>query len=140
MAAAAIDADTDGSTPWVDGLTIGAVLRATARRYPDDDAVVFPALGYRRSWKDLDAEVDQVAEALLAAGYRRGVDDRQKQLGLTRAQSPPPCAIRQCRSPARLDQTTAPCQPRKSLCRVRFSLFSKCLAASQFLASRAETA
>jgi len=72
MAAAAIDADTDGSTPWVDGLTIGAVLRATARRYPDDDAVVFPALGYRRSWKDLDAEVDQVAEALLAAGYRRG--------------------------------------------------------------------
>ncbi len=50
----------DGSNqaaPWVDGLTLDQVLRATAARRPDADAVVFPALGLRWSWRDFDAEV-----------------------------------------------------------------------------------
>src|SRR5262249_32178301 len=46
--------DRDDATPWVDGQTVGGVLRATAARHPDRDAVVFPALGVRRSWAELD--------------------------------------------------------------------------------------
>jgi len=57
---------------WVDGLTIGQVLRQTALRYPDQDALVFTNLGYRISWRELDQKVDQVAKGLLASGFRRG--------------------------------------------------------------------
>lgn len=62
----------DEAPPWVDGLTIGEVLRRTARSHPDRDAVVFPALGVRRSWADLDRRVDRVAEALVALGVGKG--------------------------------------------------------------------
>ncbi|MFM7520850.1 MAG: AMP-binding protein [Planctomycetota bacterium] len=61
-----------GNAPWVDGLSIGAVLRATAACHPDATAVVFCATGWRRTWREFDAEVDSVAAALLAAGFRRG--------------------------------------------------------------------
>jgi fatty-acyl-CoA synthase len=63
----------DGHTPpWVDGQTIGSVLRETAHRYSNQDAVVFTQLGWRVTWKQLDTQVDRVARALLAAGFRRG--------------------------------------------------------------------
>lgn len=58
--------------PWVEGLTIGQVLRETAERYPENDAVVFCQSGVRRTWSELDAEVDRVARALLALGFRPG--------------------------------------------------------------------
>jgi fatty-acyl-CoA synthase len=58
--------------PWVDGLTVGQVLRRTAERYPDRDAVVFPALGVRWSWAELDRRVDRVAEGLIARGVQPG--------------------------------------------------------------------
>lgn len=57
---------------WVDELSIGQVLRTTASRYPDHDACVFCELGYRRTWQQLDAEVDEVARGLLSLGFRRG--------------------------------------------------------------------
>ena len=38
------------TVPWVDGLSVDAVLQATAERFPDRDAVVFPAAGLRWSW------------------------------------------------------------------------------------------
>src|SRR5262249_2519265 len=62
----------DDATPWGEGETAGSVLRATARRHPWHDAVVFPALGLRWSWSELDRRVDQVASGLLWAGVRPG--------------------------------------------------------------------
>lgn len=64
--------DLDFEKPWVDGLTIGKVLRITAQKYPDKTAVVFSANSWRRTWKELDHEVDQVSKALLANGIGRG--------------------------------------------------------------------
>ncbi len=59
-------------TPWVDGLTIGEVLRRTAREFPQNDAYVFVQIGVRKSWAEVDAEVDRVARALLALGLKPG--------------------------------------------------------------------
>jgi fatty-acyl-CoA synthase len=62
-----------GSTPpWVEGLTIGQALRETARRHPDGDAYVFCQLAERRTWAEVDREVDAVARALLALGFGPG--------------------------------------------------------------------
>jgi len=58
--------------PWVDNLTIGQVLRATAGRNGSRDALVFPSLEYRLSWSQLDQAVDQAAKSLLALGFQRG--------------------------------------------------------------------
>jgi fatty-acyl-CoA synthase len=60
------------AVPWVEGHTIGDVLRTTARQHPDRDALVFPALGYRLTFGELDREVDRCARALLALGLQRG--------------------------------------------------------------------
>ncbi len=59
-------------TPWVDGLTIGEVLRRTAARVGEQDALVFPQLGVRLSYAALDGEVDKAARALLAMGIGKG--------------------------------------------------------------------
>jgi fatty-acyl-CoA synthase len=59
-------------TPWVDGRTVGQVLRITAEAYPDHDAVVFPALGLRWTWAELDRRVDAVASGLIAQGVAMG--------------------------------------------------------------------
>jgi len=59
-------------TPWVDGLTVGAVLRVTARTYPDSDAVVFPQLGLRWTWAELDRRVDAFASGLIDQGVVAG--------------------------------------------------------------------
>src|SRR5687767_15530202 len=58
------------STPWVDGLTIGQVLAETARRFGEREAVVFPQLGRRWSWREFDEEVTAAALGLLAIGIR----------------------------------------------------------------------
>lgn len=76
-------------SPWVDGLTIGAVLRRTAERFPDRDALVFPGLDaegrplperdsgradlcYRRRWREFDDEIDEIARALMGLGLQKG--------------------------------------------------------------------
>ncbi|MDX1948840.1 MAG: AMP-binding protein [Pirellulaceae bacterium] len=58
--------------PWVDGLTMGAVLAATARRHSTGEALVFPQLGRRWTWCEFAAEVDAAARGLLALGIARG--------------------------------------------------------------------
>ncbi len=58
--------------PWVDDQTVGGVLAETARRFPDRDALVFPALGARLSWAELDRESSRVAAAWLAIGVVPG--------------------------------------------------------------------
>lgn len=61
------------STPLpVEGLTIGAALRRTAGRIPDQDAYVFCQPGVRATWAQFDRQADEAARALLALGYRRG--------------------------------------------------------------------
>ncbi|MCA9182467.1 MAG: AMP-binding protein, partial [Planctomycetales bacterium] len=58
--------------PWLDRLTIGQVLRETARRLPQQDAVVFSSADYRRTWSAFNQEVDRVSRALLASGLQHG--------------------------------------------------------------------
>jgi fatty-acyl-CoA synthase len=60
------------ASPWVEGLTLGAVLRQTARRFGQRDAMIFPQAGLRWTWTELDQAVDRVARGLLALGFRRG--------------------------------------------------------------------
>ena len=64
--------DRSDGPPWVDGLTVGAVLRETAARFPDFDALVFPALGLRWSWAEFAERVDRAARALVGAGIEPG--------------------------------------------------------------------
>ncbi|HZU38453.1 MAG TPA: AMP-binding protein, partial [Gemmataceae bacterium] len=58
--------------PPVDGQTFAEALAATVSRAGDHDALVFPALGYRRSYRELWAEVRTTAWALLALGVQPG--------------------------------------------------------------------
>lgn len=59
-------------TPWVDGLTIGEVLREMSRRQPEAEALVFPAAGFRATFEEYDRRVDAAARGLLAMGIERG--------------------------------------------------------------------
>jgi fatty-acyl-CoA synthase len=58
--------------PWVEGLTMGQVLRETARRYGGRDALIFPQCGLRWSFEEFDRRVDDVARGLIALGMDRG--------------------------------------------------------------------
>src|SRR5262245_54526113 len=60
------------SAPWIDGMTFSQVLTATAERFPDHDALVFPQLCYRRSYAQLDVDVREAARAFLTLGIQRG--------------------------------------------------------------------
>jgi fatty-acyl-CoA synthase len=62
----------DLSKPWVDGLTIGQVLAETARKFPDREALVFPQLGRRWTWRQFAADVDAAASGLIALGIKTG--------------------------------------------------------------------
>ncbi len=59
-------------TPWVDGLTIGQVLKETAQRFAGRDAIVFPAQDVRMSYQQFSDEVDRTAKGLLAMGVKPG--------------------------------------------------------------------
>jgi fatty-acyl-CoA synthase len=59
-------------SPWVDGLTLAQVLAATVARCPDGEALVFPQLGYRHTYREFAADVRRAARALLALGVERG--------------------------------------------------------------------
>ena len=59
-------------TPWVDGLTIGQVLQKTADRFPDREAMVFPQLGRRWTWREFATDVDAAARGLVALGIKTG--------------------------------------------------------------------
>lgn len=58
--------------PWVDGLLIGEVLRRTAERNAERDALVFTSLDYRRTWREFYEEVDLAARGLWSLGLRPG--------------------------------------------------------------------
>ena len=54
--------------PWVHDQTMGTALRRAAETWPDRDALVFPALGVRWSWSELDRRADRMASAWIARG------------------------------------------------------------------------
>ncbi len=58
--------------PWVEGLTVGQALERTANRFAQQDALVFPALGLRVTWREFLEQVDRAARGLLALGIGRG--------------------------------------------------------------------
>ena len=58
--------------PWVRGLTIGEVLRRRARELPDHEALVFPQRGFRATFSEYDAFVDEAAKGLMAMGIEHG--------------------------------------------------------------------
>ena len=64
--------NADDRVPWVEGHTIGSVLRETASRFRTLDAVVFPQRGVRWSWEELDRKVDQVVSGLATIGVGPG--------------------------------------------------------------------
>jgi fatty-acyl-CoA synthase len=66
---------TSGPTtprPWIFDETVGSTLARTAGLYPDQDALVFPDLGLRWSWNELDRRVNQIASALIELGIAPG--------------------------------------------------------------------
>src|SRR5262249_12717862 len=60
------------SVPWVWDQPVGSTLRQTAAQFPARDPVVFPAIGLRWSWAELDRRVDIVGSALMSLGVNRG--------------------------------------------------------------------
>jgi fatty-acyl-CoA synthase len=54
------------------GQTIGENLTATARRFPDAEALVVVHQGVRLTYAEFDAEVDRLARGLLALGLEKG--------------------------------------------------------------------
>ena len=54
------------------GQTIGENLAATVARFPDHEALVVPFQDVRLTYAQLDAAVDDLARALLAAGIEKG--------------------------------------------------------------------
>lgn len=60
-------------TPWVDGRSIGAVLRTTSQAQADRDALVFPQLGLRWSFAEFHRRVRVVSRALV--GWNLGAGD-----------------------------------------------------------------
>ena len=63
---------SEPASPWVDGLTIGQVLRETARRHPQVDAFVFCNSLVRMTWAEFDEAVDRASRGLLALGFSPG--------------------------------------------------------------------
>jgi fatty-acyl-CoA synthase len=62
----------EDAVPWVEGLTMPQVLLETARRHGQQDALVFPHLNLRISYRRFSEQVDQAARGLVALGIRPG--------------------------------------------------------------------
>jgi fatty-acyl-CoA synthase len=64
--------ERDDERPWVDGLTVSRVLRRTTDLFARRSALVFPWLGVRWTWAELDQRVDRIAAALVDRGVAPG--------------------------------------------------------------------
>ena len=53
-------------------ITMGDLLDETAKRFPNNDAVVYTDRPYRRTYAEFAAETDLVARGLMALGIKRG--------------------------------------------------------------------
>ena len=52
--------------------TVGGLLEMVARRFPDNDALVYADRGLRYSYREFDRHCDRVAKGLLNLGIRKG--------------------------------------------------------------------
>lgn len=59
-------------SPWVEGLTIGEMLRRQSRRLGNHEALVMPQFEVCWSYGELEERSGEVAKALLASGVKRG--------------------------------------------------------------------
>jgi fatty-acyl-CoA synthase len=59
-------------TPWVDGLTIGAALSETVKRFGSREALIFPESNTRLTYHQFHAAVNDAAKGLLALGIKPG--------------------------------------------------------------------
>ncbi len=64
--------NAESPLPWVADVTVGEVLERRVASDPDRDALVFPELGLRWSWHELDERVDRVATSLIRLGVGVG--------------------------------------------------------------------
>jgi fatty-acyl-CoA synthase len=64
--------DASSPLPWVWDQTVGSALDRTAALFPDHDALVFPGLQLRWSWRELYGRVNRTAAALIALGVQAG--------------------------------------------------------------------
>jgi fatty-acyl-CoA synthase len=64
--------DIESLVPWVEGKTIGAVLRGTATCLASQPAAFFPERGFTATYAEFDRQVDEAARALMALGIERG--------------------------------------------------------------------
>jgi fatty-acyl-CoA synthase len=60
------------ATAWLDGLTIGEVLRETTRRFADCDAIIFPESGVKLNYREYAQQIRAVGKGLLALGIKPG--------------------------------------------------------------------
>jgi fatty-acyl-CoA synthase len=72
-----------GETPLL-GVTVGQLLDAAARRWPDNDALIVVDQGVRWNWRELRERARDFAAGLLALGLEPG--DRVGMLGPSRAE------------------------------------------------------
>ncbi|MGH9117859.1 MAG: AMP-binding protein [Acidimicrobiales bacterium] len=68
----AVSYSNGASTVPLLGETIGDNLERTARRFPDQEALISCHQDRRYTYAEFDAEVDRVARALLARGFDKG--------------------------------------------------------------------
>lgn len=54
------------------GMTIDQALKSTVEKYPDAEALTVPYQGYRRTYKEFDADVQKVAKGILSYGIEKG--------------------------------------------------------------------
>jgi fatty-acyl-CoA synthase len=53
-------------------LTLGQLLRETAQKCPDNEALVYHDRDFRLTWRQFDAHVDQLAKGLMGLGIAKG--------------------------------------------------------------------
>ena len=58
--------------PPLRDLTLGELLKETASKYPDQDAVVYVDRDYRLTWQQFDELTDELAKGLMALGIQKG--------------------------------------------------------------------
>ena len=63
---------SEHAQPWVDGLTFHEVVSKSVSDHPDNDAVVFPQLNLRWSYKTFQEKCYEMARALQAIGVQKG--------------------------------------------------------------------
>lgn len=53
-------------------ITIGNLLRETAGKYPDHDALIYPEFGIRQNYKQFLGDCEKVAKGFMSLGIKRG--------------------------------------------------------------------